>query len=340
MRSTLFPASPHAPSRRRSVLVLVPALLASTLALGVFGLAATATAATTPAPPAPAVDTSGASNVSYSSAILYGYVNAEGAATNYYFQYGTTTAYGGQSPLSPAGNGTISIRVSQTITGLQAASVYHYRVVAVSPSGTTVGKARTFTTSKIPLSVTLVATPNPVEFGNPFFVEGTLSGTGAANHAIMLQANPFPYLGGFKTVGNAELTNAAGGFSFPYLGLLENAQLRVVTVGSPAVASSVVTETVAVRATAHVRGAKRRGYVRIYGTVAPAEGGAQVGFQLLKPGHASINQGGTVVKAGSATVSSFSGFMRLRRPGLYRVLIKVANDGAHVSNYSEPILIR
>ncbi len=126
MRSPLLPASLHAPSRRRSVLVLAPALVATTLALGTSGLAATAVAAT-PAPPAPAVDTSGASNVSFSSAILYGYVNAEGAATNYYFQYGTTTAYGGQSPLSPAGNGTSSIRVSQAITGLQAASVYHYR---------------------------------------------------------------------------------------------------------------------------------------------------------------------------------------------------------------------
>ena len=335
MKSSLLPDSSRAPGRLRPVLAFAPALVAAALALlPASGLAATAT------PPAPAVDTSGASNVSFSSAILYGYVNAEGAATNYVFQYGPTTAYGAQSPLSPAGNGTISIKVSQTIAGLQAATIYHYRVVAISPSGTTVGKDRTFTTGKIPLSVQLVATPNPVEFGNPFFVEGTLSGTGAANHAILLQANPFPYLGGFKTVGNAELTNASGGFSFPYLGLLENAQLRVVTVGSPVVASSVVTETVAVRAVAHVRGAKRRGFVRIYGTVAPAQVGAQVGFQLLKPGHASINQGGTVVKAGSATVSSFSGFMRLRRPGLYRVLIKVTNDGAHVSNYSEPILIR
>ena len=139
-------------------------------------------------------------------------------------------------------------------------------------------------------------------FGSPFFVEGTLSGTGGANHAIVLQANPFPYVGGFKTVGNAELTNSVGGFSFPYLGLLENAQLRVVTVGLPVVISPVVLESVAVRATFHVRSTHRRGYVRLYGTVTPAELGAQVGFQLLKPGHASINQGGTAVKAGTATV--------------------------------------
>jgi len=102
----------------------------------------------------------------------------------------------------------------------------------------------------------------------------------------------------------------------------------------------VVLESVAVQATFHVRRAKRRGYVRLYGTVTPAEVGALVGFQLLKPGHASINQGGTVVKAATTTSSSFSGFMRLRHPGLYRALIKVTNDGAHVSNYSAPILIR
>jgi hypothetical protein len=124
------------------------------------------------------------------------------------------------------------------------------------------------------------------------------------------------------------------------LGLLENAQLRVITVGLPVVISPVVLESVAVRATVHVGRANRRGFVHLYGTVTPAEVGAQVGFQLLKPGHASINQGGTVVKAGTATVSRFSGLMRLRKAGLYRVLIKVANDGAHVSNYSSPVLIR
>jgi hypothetical protein len=46
------------------------------------------------------------------------------------------------------------------------------------------------------------------------------------------------------------------------------------------------------------------------------------------------------VKAATTTSSNFSGFMRLRHPGLYRALIKVTNDGAHVSNYSAPILIR
>ena len=114
--------------RLGSVFALVLALVAA-LRLPAAGPAAAVT------PPAPTAATSGVSNVSYSSAILYGYVNAKGAATNYYFQYGTTTAYGAQSPLSPAGSATSTVKVSQAITGLQAATKYHYRLVAVGPGG-------------------------------------------------------------------------------------------------------------------------------------------------------------------------------------------------------------
>jgi hypothetical protein len=290
------------------------------------------------APTAPGVINGGATNVTYSSVILHDEVNAHGQATNYFFQYGMTKAYGGQTPLAPAGNGTITIKVSQAVTGLQPATKYHFRIVAVSPAGATVGRDNTFITPKVPLSLAIVGAPNPVVFGNPFLIEGNLSGTGGGSHEIVLQVNAFPYLGGFKNVGNPEITNATGGFSFPVLGLLENAQLRVVTVGKPLIYSPVVTETVAVRVSFHVRRAHRRGYVRFYGTVAPAEVGAQVGFQLLRPGK-SVNEGGTVVKPGTSGVGRFSGRMRLRHRGLFRALVKVS-DGAHVSDYSEPILVR
>jgi hypothetical protein len=313
-------------------LLTMLALVAGTLALI---LPVTALAAAS----APTVSTAGSSGATFSTVILNGFVDAHGQATTYAFQYGTTSAYGGQTPLAPAGNGTITIKVSQTVTGLQPATVYHYRVVAVNATGTTFGKDRTFSTARVPLSVQIVGAPNPVVFGNSFLVEGNLSGTGAANHAIALQANPFPYVAGFQTVGNPELTNATGGFSFPFLGLLQNAQLRVVTVGGTVVSSPVVLENVAVRVSFHARSAHRRGYVRLYGAVAPAEVGALVGFQLLQPGK-SVNEGGTVVKAASATVSTFSRIVRVRHPGLYRALIKVSADGAHVSNYSAPILIR
>lgn len=312
---------------------LVPLLLA--LAVGAVALPTSSGAATLPAPTA---TTGGHSNVQFSSAVLYGDVDPHAQLTNYVFQYGRTHAYGTQSPLAPAGNGTATVKVSQAVTGLLSGVTYHYRIVASSPGGTTVGADRTFVTPKIPLSVQLVGSPNPVLFGNPFVVEGTLLGTGASSHEIVLQANPYPYVGGFKTVGNPEITSSTGGFSFPYVGLLENAQLRVETVGSPTVVSPVVLENVAVRVSFHVRSTRRPGYVRLYGDVAPAEVGALVGFQRLVPGR-SINVGGTGVKVGTATVSSFSRIVHIRHRGVYRALVEI-NDGAHVSNYSAPILIR
>jgi hypothetical protein len=288
---------------------------------------------------APSASTGGVANVSFSSATLDGSVDPRGGETNYVFQYGPTRSYGSQTPLSPAGNGPNTIKVSQAVSGLQPLTTYHYRIVATGPAGATKGDDRTFTTPKMPLSVAIAGVPDPVLFGDSFVVAGTLSGTGSASHEIVLQANPYPYLSGFKTVGNPELTNSAGGFSFPFLGLLESAQLRVVTVGKPEVFSAVVLENVAVRVSFHVRSAGRLGFVRLYGTVAPAEVGALVGFQLLEPGHRSVNEGGTGVKAGTADVSSFSRVVRIHRGGLYRALIQVP-AGAHVSNYSTPILIR
>ncbi len=305
--------------------------LALAVALAALACAGAASAAVT----APTVATEGSSAVTFSSARVSGAVNPHGQPTNYVFQYGTTRGFGSQTPLAPAGSGG-TVHVSQSLTGLKPLTTYHYRILATSPAGATAGNDRTFKTPAVPLSLAIAGTPNPVPFGGPFLVEGTLSGTGAANHAVALQANPFPYLAGFQTVGNAELTNPAGGFSFPYFGLLENAQLRVVTVGKPLVTSPVMLEGVAVRVVLHVRAARRRGFARLYGTVAPAEVGALVGFQLVRRGR-SVNQGGTVVATGTPGVSRFSRVIRLHR-GLYQALVRIF-DGAHVSAYSRPILI-
>jgi hypothetical protein len=323
-------------SASRRALSSVPApraVLAVALSVGALASVAPSAGAAV----APGAITGRSANVTFSSAIVFATINPHGEATNYVFQYGTSKKYGQQTPLAPAGAGTGAVRVSQTLAGLAPLTTYHYRVLASSPAGASVGADLEFRTGPVPLSLAIAGTPNPVVFGSAFLVEGTLSGTGAADHPVELQANPFPYLGGFQAVGNAELTNATGGFSFPFLGLLENAQLRVVTVGKPVVSSPVLVENVAVHVSLHVHATRRHGYARLYGTVAPAEVGALVGFQLLRPGR-SLNRGGTTVNAGTATVSKFSRVVRVHR-GLYRALVKVS-DGAHVSAYSPPVLIR
>src|ERR1700677_810463 len=307
--------SPRAPLRAMRTLLV--------LALSAVALAGTASPAD--AASMPGASTSAASSVTYSSAVLNGSVNPNGQPTDYVFQYGTSNSYGSQTPLAPAGAGTSSIKVSQTITGLAPVTTYHYRILVSSPAGATAGPERSFTTPPIPLSLAIAGVPNPVVFGSAFVVEGTLSGTGAAAHEVQLQANPFPHVGGFLPVGNPGVTSSTGGFSFPYLGLTENTQLRVVTVGAPEGASPVILEGVAVPVTIHVRSTKRHGYARLYGTVTPAEVGAQVGFQLLRPGK-SLNKGGTVVKADTATMSSFSRVVHVP-PGLYEALVQVTSDG-------------
>jgi hypothetical protein len=280
---------------------------------------------------APTPYTGSAFSVTASTATLTGSVNPQGQGTNYYFEYGTTSQYGSATPLEPGGNATQTERVSAAVGGLSAYTVYHYRIVTANPSGTAPGADRTFTTAKIPLSFALsVAQPDP--YGSPLTVSGALSGTGNTGRAVVLQANPFPYLTGFKTVGNPELTDANGYFAFPGVGLLSNTQLRVATLEKAPTLSQVVMEQVAVRVTLHVhRGAP--GFARFYGTVTPAQDLARVYFQLLRPGRSPRTLASVVVGG-----ARFSHLVRIRRAGLYRAYVQVST-GALSSSQSRPLRI-
>jgi hypothetical protein len=85
--------------------------------------------------PGPGLDGESVSNVTASSASLNASVNPHDTPTSYYFQYGTSTAYGTDVPDSPGvgiGSGEGDVEVSNHLQGLLASIVYHYRVVAVS----------------------------------------------------------------------------------------------------------------------------------------------------------------------------------------------------------------
>lgn len=97
----------------------------------------------------PEATTQQASNVGSSSANLIGTVDPSGAATTYWFEYGTGTAYGSALPASPgsAGSGISPVSEGATATGLQAETTYHFRIVASNSEGTAYGKDMTFKTS-------------------------------------------------------------------------------------------------------------------------------------------------------------------------------------------------
>jgi hypothetical protein len=291
----------------------------------------------------PTVTTGPALMLSASGATLTGTVDPKGGETVWSFEFGTTAAYGTTTTVAPVGNGNANVPVSVAIGGLSPATTYHYRLVATGASGTKDGADHTFTTLAIPLTFSITSSPNPVTFGDTLLVEGTLSGTGSAGHAVVLQANPFPYTAGFATIGNPELTNANGTFEFAFPGLVQTAQLRVMTTDASPTVSAVITQEVAVKITLGAAKTTRKHYVRLYGTVTPAEPGAQVGFERYVGGKRPyVTVAGTVVHTASGSMtptdSTFSQTVLVPKTGAYRALV-LFNTGAQAPANSNSILI-
>jgi phosphodiesterase/alkaline phosphatase D-like protein len=117
------------------------------VAVNVGGTALGGGRAATTAPLPPAVVTGGASKVALSSAVITGLVNPEGQATTYYFQFGTTTSYGLQTPTATLGSGTSNILAQSDLEGLTSNTSYHYRVVAQNKGGISYGADRTLKTA-------------------------------------------------------------------------------------------------------------------------------------------------------------------------------------------------
>jgi hypothetical protein len=101
---------------------------------------------------APTIDAESASatEVNSDSATLHAEVHPNSTETTYHFEYGTTEAYGQSTPEQLLAAGADSSAEAH-IQGLQAQTVYHYRVVATnsqSPAGGTPGPDQTFTTQQ------------------------------------------------------------------------------------------------------------------------------------------------------------------------------------------------
>ncbi len=86
------------------------------------------------------------SGVGLTGATLNGEVRPVGVATKYYFEYGTTTAYGSRTAEADAGSGSEFVEVNAPIAELEPGTYYHYRVVATNSRGTTTGGDKEFET--------------------------------------------------------------------------------------------------------------------------------------------------------------------------------------------------
>ena len=95
---------------------------------------------------APGAAAQPATNVTVSGAQLNGIVHPNGHGTKYFFEYGTTIAYGKKSTEVGISGGASWTAVSTTLTGLQEDTTYHFRVVAKG-DGTTRSDDLTFKTA-------------------------------------------------------------------------------------------------------------------------------------------------------------------------------------------------
>jgi hypothetical protein len=103
-------------------------------------------------------ETEPATSVGETGATLNGLVDPEGLETTYYFEYGTTTAYGSKTAEVSVGSGKGDVEESKAVTSLTASTTYHFRIVATNSKGTTTGPDQTFSTTGKPSVETDAAT--------------------------------------------------------------------------------------------------------------------------------------------------------------------------------------
>jgi len=123
--------------------------LALAVAVAVAAVVVAALAQATALAGAPAAVTGAPMSLVGRSATVSGTVNPNGTATTYAFQWGPSTQYGLQTPVDrqPAGSDTAAHLVTATLSRLSHGTTYHYRLIAISPAGTSGGADASFRTA-------------------------------------------------------------------------------------------------------------------------------------------------------------------------------------------------
>jgi hypothetical protein len=215
----------------------------------------------------PSVSTSAASSIAPTTAKLNGTVTPNGLSTNWWFEYGTTTAYGARTQTKSAGSGTTALKESASLTKLNVATVYHYRIVASNSAGTTAGGDRTFSTSVPPAvqtgaaqgvavgTATLTGTVDPksrsttwwfeygtsTAYGSKTSSQSAGSGSGAKSVSVALKGLANSTVYHFRLVAKSDAGTASGAdATFQTAGVTLTAAARELTYGRSVVLRGTV----------------------------------------------------------------------------------------------------
>jgi hypothetical protein len=156
----------------------------------------------------PGVKAASASGITSSTATLNAALDSRGHTTTWYFDYGTTTAYGLKTTAHSQGSNAGARAVSDGIGGLSPGTVYHFRLVATNSSGTTLGPDTAFTTAGP--AVTVAASVQAVGFRRVVTLRGRIA-SGKPNDNVDVFAQRFGD-GSFERIATV-LTDATGTWS-------------------------------------------------------------------------------------------------------------------------------
>ncbi len=132
----------------------------------------------------PDATTQGASLISNTTVALFANVNPDGSETNVSFVYGTSPTLSAGTTTTAAqsiGNGTSSVGVSSTVSGLTPGTTYYFQVVATNAVGTTDGAILGIVTDGPPTQLAVTTEPPAsVAAGRELRVDGRAPRTPSA----------------------------------------------------------------------------------------------------------------------------------------------------------------
>ena len=182
--------------------------------------------------------------------------------------------------------------------------------------------------------LTIVASPDPVVWGNTLTITGRLRGPENAAKTIELQENPFPYPGPFRPVGAPTTTNDKGQYTFR-VKPSRNTDYRAVAKTTPEVISPSVRSRVRMRISRRVddRTPAPGTVVMFSGFVGPAHDGRTVYIQRRnRDGLWRTKATTKLVDAGAEKplYSAYARGLKIAKDGVYRVAIR--RDADHLGN--------
>jgi hypothetical protein len=278
-------------------------------------------------PQPPIATTAGVRDVSGQAATLVGRVDPRGEPTQVAFEWGTSTAYGSQTPMVTI-PGNRSRAVSARISGLRAGRRYHFRLVATNAAGVARGADRSFVADRRLTGVALSIAPRPAIWGQVVTVNARVRGDAPGGAPVVLERQEWPYTGPYNRV-RSRTADASGRARFT-VPVWRSIRLRIR-------ARNVLGEHVEVlaRPKVGIRLGREGSRVRAAGSVWPALEGARVSLQRRSAsGRWTPVARGDVLPAAAGRSRYALTAPAPRRGARWRVVVVPRADGAYVRGVS------